>query len=148
MATSKNDDTPKVSSTYKYWSTAEIRYLYQHRCDGAESIAHALGRSVESIKQQAKRHNMSLAQSLGASLCPMCSTYTIAKHSAAAKHGVCIVCWNRIKADRRRQAEAEMQSARDYEREKKAAQRRSNANQAVPKVRETVPDWAKKLPEV
>ena len=42
------------------WTTREIKYLEDHAEDGAEAIAEALGRSVQSVKAQAKRFGLSL----------------------------------------------------------------------------------------
>lgn len=54
------------------WTTREIKYLEDHAEDGAEAIAEALGRSVQSVKAQAKRFGLSLQR---AWQCPKCGMH-------------------------------------------------------------------------
>lgn len=54
------------------WTTREIKYLEDHAEDGAEAIAEALGRSVQSVKAQAKRFGLSLRR---AWQCPKCGMH-------------------------------------------------------------------------
>ena len=54
------------------WTTREIKYLEDHAEDGAEAIAGALGRSVQSVKAQAKRFGLSLRR---AWQCPKCGMH-------------------------------------------------------------------------
>lgn len=51
------------------WTTREIKYLEDHADDGAAAIAERLGRSVQSVKAQAKRFGLSLRR---AWRCPKC----------------------------------------------------------------------------
>lgn len=51
------------------WTTREIEYLEDHANDGAEAVAANLGRSVESVKAQARRYGVSLRKSWD---CPKC----------------------------------------------------------------------------
>lgn len=107
------------------WTTHEITYLRQHRSEGSDAIAEALGRSRYSIQVMASRLGVSLGRLGPGDVCPICQTYTIALNSAAAKHGMCVCCYERRKADIRRQAEAEKRCKKLYEKEKKRAQRRT-----------------------
>ena len=113
------------SKKQRRWTTHEITYLRQHRSEGSELIANALMRSVPSVQHMASRLGISLGNVGPGDTCPICQTYTIALNSAAAKHGMCVCCYERRKADIRRQAEAEKRCKQLYEKEKKRAQRRS-----------------------
>lgn len=55
------------------WSTREIRYLSEHAGDGAEAIAEALDRSVDSVRAQASRCGISLRRRWQ---CPRCGRMT------------------------------------------------------------------------
>lgn len=112
------------SKKQRRWTTHEITYLRQHRSEGSDAIAEALGRSRYSIQVMASRIGVSLGRLGPGDVCPICQTYTIALNSAAAKHGMCVCCYERRKADIRRQAEAEKRCKQLYEKEKKRAQRR------------------------
>ena len=57
----------------RHWSTLELRYLEEHAGDGAQAIALALNRSVESVKMQATRNGISLRKR---ALCPRCGMLT------------------------------------------------------------------------
>lgn len=120
-------DTHSVSLEQKHrrWTTHEITYLRQHRSEGSEAIANALSRTSASVKLMASRLGVSLGRRGPGEVCPICQTYTIALNSAAAKHGMCVCCYERRKADIRRQAEAEKRCKKLYEKEKKRAQRRT-----------------------
>lgn len=113
------------SEKQRRWTTHEITYLRQHRSEGSEYIADALMRSVVSVQHMASRLGVSLGRRGPGEVCPICQTYTIALNSAAAKHGMCVCCYERRKADIRRQAEAEKRCKKLYEKEKKRAQRRT-----------------------
>lgn len=113
------------SKKQRRWTTHEITYLRQHRSEGSDAIAEALGRSRYSIQVMASRIGVSLGRRGPGEVCPICQTYTIALNSAAAKHGMCVCCYERRKADIRRQADAEKRCKKLYEKEKKRAQRRT-----------------------
>ena len=51
------------------WTTEEIRYLDEHRADGAMAIAEHLGRTVISVKVQASRYGIPLTPRWR---CPKC----------------------------------------------------------------------------
>lgn len=100
---------------YKPWTDDEIRYLKRHRTDGAELIAHVLGRSVSSVKAKAFVLKVSLMYVVG-DICPVCGVNPIrAEAKNASSHGMCQVCWERRKADAMRERAAERAAQRDYD---------------------------------
>lgn len=80
----------------KRWTDEEKRYLRQHRYDGSELVAEALGKSVCAVKQMAHRLHISLRVQPG-DTCPLCGTYVIQARTDAAHHGMCPLCWERRK---------------------------------------------------
>ena len=68
-------------------TTREIKYLEDHAGDGARAIASHLGRSVQSVKAQAKRYGLSLRR---AWQCPKCGRHVHAPLSP--KTGWCRSC--------------------------------------------------------
>ena len=55
------------------WTEEEIAYLQDHAGDGAAAVAMALGRSMDSVIQQARRYGLSLRRRW---LCPFCGMPT------------------------------------------------------------------------
>ncbi len=106
------------------WSTSELRYLRQHRGEGAKAIALALGRTEHAVYHMANKHKIRLRGGEPGGICPRCATYRVALHSEAGRFGLCVACYEKEKSAARRQAAAEEDAHREYEREKKAAQRR------------------------
>lgn len=104
------------------WTTTEIKYLRQHRQDGAAAIAAVLDRTEQAVRRQASREGISWIVRPG-ELCPFCGCHQVRDGSSAAKHGMCIPCWNKRLAELRREAEAEARTNRIREAAKKAAQR-------------------------
>lgn len=102
---------------YRLWTNQEERYLRQHRTDGAELIAHALGRSVPSVKAKANVLHVSLTYRPG-DICPICGEHAIHPGTVAARYGMCIVCWERRKADQMREAASEERERNRYDAEK------------------------------
>ena len=102
------------------WNTAEIRYLEEHAADGVEAVAEALGRSAESVKQQAKRYGISLRKKW---LCPKCGHWSYKPLSS--RTGWCAVC---TKAERRHRLEQEV---RDMEEEVRREQEENRKRQAL-----------------
>lgn len=140
--------TSSGKSAWRAWTTGEVRYLRQHRAEGSAAISEALGRTQWAVERMARRKKIRLGRKGPGEVCPLCATYRIAANTSAAKHGMCVVCYERRKADARRQAVAEDDAHREYEKEKKAAQRRlRNEKQALPRVRQAPPDGPG-LPEV
>lgn len=77
------------------WTTDEIRYLEEHQGDGALAIAKALGRSVQSVKAQAKRYGLSLRR---AWQCPKCGMRVHTPLSP--KTGWCVMCTRELRNER------------------------------------------------
>lgn len=77
------------------WTTNEIRYLEEHQGDGALAIAKALGRSVQSVKAQAKRYGLSLRR---AWQCPKCGMRVHTPLSP--KTGWCVICTRELRNER------------------------------------------------
>lgn len=100
------------------WTDEEERYLIQHRSDGADLIAHALGVSVPAVKHKASRLGVSLRPKPG-EICPLCGCYVIRPHTDAGRHGMCPACWERRKADAMRERRAFQRAKEDYEAAKK-----------------------------
>lgn len=71
----------------RQWSTRELRYLEEHAGEGAAAIAKALGRSRQSVKQQAMRSGLSLRQR---SQCPNCGRWTFRPLNRV--NGWCMEC--------------------------------------------------------
>lgn len=69
------------------WTTREIKYLEGHATDGAEAIAEKLGRSVESVKCQARRYAVSLRKSW---MCPKCGKRS--SRPLSTRTGWCAAC--------------------------------------------------------
>lgn len=96
------------------WTNREVRYLSQHRTDGAELVAHALHRTVPSVKAKAHQMGVSLRYSEG-DICPLCGVHTIRRGTNAASHRMCPTCWEQRKADAMRERAAEERARRDYD---------------------------------
>lgn len=77
------------------WTTREIKYLEDHADDGAEAVASALGRSVQSVKAQAKRYGLSLRR---AWQCPKCGMRVHTPLSS--KTGWCVSCTRELRNER------------------------------------------------
>lgn len=103
-----------IRRTYSPWRCSEERYLTQHRTMGADLIAYALGRSVGSVKSKAHRLGISLTQVPGET-CPICGERDTMPNTEAAKHGMCLVCWERRKAEVMRDKAAEERAKREYD---------------------------------
>lgn len=130
-------------SSGSFWTSREERYLIQHRTDGAELIAHVLGRSVSAVKHKAHRLRVSLAYRPG-DTCPVCGQHSMHEGTVAAQHGMCLVCWERRKAEQMREARAETWARREYEKQKQGVKR---AREAVQQVRKAGAG-GQELPEV
>lgn len=104
----------------KRWTTREIRYLEDHAEEGADAIATALGRSTESVRQQAKQYGISLRKKWH---CPKCGHWSFKPLSG--KTGWRAPC---TKAERRHQLEQEV---RDLEREVRREQDENRKRQAT-----------------
>lgn len=104
----------------KPWTTAEVRYMTDHRYEGAEAVADALGRSVSSVCTQASRYGISLRQRWE---CPRCGDVTFKPLNP--KTGWCASC---SKAKRREELEEEL---RDLTEQQEREKREDRARQAL-----------------
>lgn len=95
------------------WTTREIGYLHNNACDGVESIAKALNRSVRSVECCASRYGVSLR---GRWVCPRCGKATFAPLSP--RYGWCRTCCikksrdNALQKNRAVRVEIEAEKAR------------------------------------
>lgn len=98
------------------WTVKDIRYLEEHAQDGAEAVASSLGRSVESVRQQAKNYGISLRKRW---LCPNCGREVF--RPLNVKTGWCSVCTKAAKRVEYEQQMAKMleEVARDKEEDRK-----------------------------
>ena len=71
----------------RQWSTRELKYLEEHAGEGAKAIAKALGRSVDSVKWQARQCGLSLRKRRQ---CPNCGRWTFKPLNRM--NGWCIEC--------------------------------------------------------
>ena len=110
---------PAARKGYRVWTSAEVRYLKQHRTDGAELIAEALGRSVSSVQAKACAMGVSLMYKPG-DMCPFCGRHRLRDGTLAAKHGMCIACWERRKTDVMEEQASELRERKRYDAAKKA----------------------------
>lgn len=95
-----------------------MRYLSTHRADGAELIANVLGRTPLSVRVKAARLRISLEHK-AMTLCPFCGTYFV-RDNNAGRHGMCIACWERRKAEAMEEQAAELRERKRYDAAKKA----------------------------
>lgn len=101
------------------WTSREIRYLEEHAHEGAKAIASALGRSTESVKQQAKQYGISLRRRWH---CPKCGLWSFKPLSS--RTGWCATC---TKAERRIRLEDELWELREEVRRERDEDRRRQA---------------------
>ncbi len=101
------------------WTSRDIRYLEEHAHEGAEAIATALGRSTESVKQQAKQYGISLRRRWH---CPKCGHWSFKPLSS--RTGWCATC---TKEQRRKQLEEEVREMREEVRREREEDRRRQA---------------------
>lgn len=104
------------------WTDAERRYLSQHRTDGAERIAVALGRTPASVTIEASKLHVSLRVKPG-DVCPVCGTHSIRQGTSDVRHGMCRTCWEREKARVLREANAERRARLSYDAAKDESKR-------------------------
>lgn len=107
---------------YTPWTWREVDYLRMHRTDGAELIAHALGRTVPSVKAKAHVLGVSLMY-LPGDTCPVCGEFPMREGTSAAKHNMCVSCWEKRKAAATRELAREDDARREYDRERQRRRR-------------------------
>lgn len=108
----------KTSQTLRHWTSADERYLRQHRTDGAALLSCALGRSRRAVEVMASRLGISLRPSTGG-VCSVCGCYEVRPHTDAGRAGMCPVCWERRKAKAMEERNAMREAMRAYEAAKK-----------------------------
>lgn len=99
------------------WSREELSYLRDHRRDGSQSVAAALGRTPHAVRNKASQLGISLlpiAHDRG-ELCPACAMREVDPTTVAGRNGLCHVCYLRRKADEARNRAAEIRARRDYD---------------------------------
>ena len=109
------------------WTSREIKYLEDHGSEGADAVAKALNRSVDSVRRQANRYGVSLRRSW---LCPNCGQRTFKPLSG--RTGWCAACTKEARAaeiaeevrdmerEATRQREADRERQRLYSRKSRA----------------------------
>lgn len=103
-------------STGRRWRDWEVRYLRQHRADGAASVAERLGRTEASVWSKARALGIDLSL-MPLETCALCGTYPIRPNTAAGRAGMCLVCYKK----RRRSSLSEFDACRALDREYDAA---------------------------
>lgn len=109
------------------WSDRENRFISVHRTDGYELIAEGLRamggrRTPDAVKVHARR---SLGIRLkrwpedGRRRCVKCGTWFARPNHAGGRQGFCPTCWQLMKNDAFREANAELEAKRAYQRERK-----------------------------
>ena len=102
------------------WTTSEIGYLERHAHEGAAQVARGLGRSVESVRQQAKHYGISLRRRW---FCPNCGNWV--HRPLSERTGWCAAC---TKARNRARLERELL---DMQREAERERSEDRARQAI-----------------
>lgn len=108
------------------WRDWEVRYLKQHREDGAASIADALGRTEASVWSKARALRVDLTFK-PLEVCVLCGTYPVRPSTAAGRAGVCLVCYKKRKRSDLSEAAACQALDREYDAAKHVAARRRKA---------------------
>lgn len=103
----------------KHWNTGEIRYLEDHAHEGAEAVAKALNRSVESVQWQASQYGISLRIKF---YCPNCGHWV--RKPLNSRTGWCAAC---TKAERRHQLEQEVRELAEEVRREQEEDRKRQA---------------------
>lgn len=117
----------------KQWSTRELRYLEGHAGDGAKQVAKDLGRSIDSVKNMARKCGLSLRKRRQ---CPRCGQWTFRPLNRV--NGWCIECTKELHmADLAEQANAMKEEAIREKRNDRQRQRyysqKSRAKKAAKK---------------
>ncbi len=106
------------------WTTSEVQILRRFATEGAEAVSALLssdgrpGRSVQAVQWKASRLGISLRRDPHPALCPFCGRSPIREGTAAARHGMCVPCWQTHLADLKREQRDIERTWRDYEAEK------------------------------
>lgn len=105
----------------KAWTSDEVRYLRQHRGQGARLLAHALGRTAKSVERKAESLGVSLRRTHG-ELCPRCGCYEVVPGTRAGASGLCPTCYRRELTKALEERNAQRRAMREYEAAKKRGQ--------------------------
>ena len=112
------------------WTTGELDAIRKFRAEGVDAIYEMMrdphtGRPTRSklaIKKAASRIGVSLRVSPG-DTCPVCGVNPIREGTNAARHDMCVPCWNLHLAELKREQAAMERTHRVYEAEKKRLKR-------------------------
>ena len=127
----RNSCNSKVSSTDRRpWTTGELEVIRKFRAEGVDAIYEMMRdpktgrptRSKGAIKLAAHRIGVSLRVRPG-DICPVCNVNPVREGTNAARHGMCVPCWNLHLAALRREQAAIERTHRLYEAEKKRSMR-------------------------
>lgn len=112
------------------WTTRELEVLRKFRTEGVDVI-HELLRDPETgeyphsrgaIRIAASRQGISLRVRPG-EVCPACGAHLVREGTVAARHGLCVACWNRRLTEAMREQAAIERGRADYDAAKKMARR-------------------------
>lgn len=112
-----------LTADQRSWTDEEEKYLRQHSTDGAKLVAYVLRRPITSVQKKASRMGISLRKVPRVGICPRCGVHRITPNTLAAGYGLCLVCWEREKADMMEERAAELREKRRYDAAKKAVRK-------------------------
>ena len=116
------------------WTTRELEVLRKFRAEGVDVI-HELLRDPETgecphsrraIRIAASRQGISLRVRPG-EVCPACGAHLVREGTVAARHGLCVACWNRRLTEAMREQAAIERGRADYDAAKKMVRRARRA---------------------
>lgn len=119
-----------TSNDRRPWTTGELEVIRKFRAEGVDAIWEMLrdprtGRPTRSkfaIQKAASRIGVSLRVRPG-DICPLCGVNPIREGTNAARHDMCVPCWNVHLAELKREQAAMERTQRLYEAEKKRLKR-------------------------
>ncbi len=128
ISNSWGKDSP--TSSNRPWTTSELDLVRKFRAEGVDAIYEMMRdprtgrptRSRKAITRAAERIGVSLKVT-DCDVCPICSVNRVRVGTSAARHGMCVPCWNRHLAELKREQAAMERSKRLYEAEKKRLKR-------------------------
>lgn len=114
----------------KPWTTGELDVIRKFRAEGVDAIYEMMRdphtgrptRTRKAIARAAERIGVSLAIRPG-DTCPVCGVNPIRDGTNAARHDMCVPCWNLHLAELKREQAAMERTHRVYEAEKKRLKR-------------------------
>lgn len=116
----------------KRWSDRENRFISTHRLDGYLLISEGLRgigseRAPEAVRMHALRSlgiRLSKYPASGMRKCVSCGRWDARPNTEAGRAGFCQACWERRKAEAVREGRDEDSARREYQRVKRARNRR------------------------